>query len=67
MWTWEEDFTSDVVSLRDHNGTLCGRIESAGGSWAGYLDGAHTPDFVRPDKLSAQKALIKLVNAQPAV
>lgn len=67
MWTWEEELTSDVVSLRDSNGTLCGRIEPVGGSWAGYLDGSLTPNFLRPDKTSAQVALVKLVKAQPAV
>lgn len=67
MFTWEEELTSDVCELwRD--GIKLGEVKPIGGSWGviAIIEGQTHTVALRPDKQTAQSALINFLTAAKA-
>lgn len=60
MYEWEEKFMDDACAL-SRDGVSLGYIKPVGGSWSVYAGDELIA--IRPDKLSAQRALLRYAEA----
>ena len=63
--TFEEDFIDDsVVTLKDQDGKVLGRVQRVGGgpTWAVYIEGVPDVAALRLDRQEAERCLSKVWN-----